>query len=222
MNGKPWPILLLALTHVLPAQDVVVTPLRPTDRPPSELLRPPTDAQSSTAPIDWANLPPWRQTSFYGLRAPGTFFVFVVDASGSMADPGRWLRLQQELHRTLARLQFPQRYLVIFFNDQAWPMPGRVPASASRDSIHRTLAWARRFQPQGATDPRAALAMALSFKPDAIFLLSDGEFPDGVANDLIQAHPNPRPIHCIDLSGNTSGDDLRRIAAHSGGRYSTP
>lgn len=221
-------LALLALLVLLPtarAQNgaVVVTPARPAGKPASAFLRPPADRAAGYADsIDWANLPPWRQTSFYGVRAPGTFFVFVIDASGSMADADRWLRVQQELRRTLARLQFPQRYLVIFYNDQAWPMPGGLPASASRSSTARTLAWVRNTLPEGPTDPRAAMTMALGLRPDAVFLLSDGEYPDGVVADVIRANEAPIPVHCIDLSGGAAGDDLKQIATHSGGRYSTP
>ncbi len=46
---------------------------------------------------DWSEIPTWRQTSFFGLRARGQFFVFVVDQSGSMIDDDRLIRAKIEL-----------------------------------------------------------------------------------------------------------------------------
>ena len=56
-------------------------------------------------------------------------------------------------------------------------------------------------------------------RPDAVFLLSDGEYPDGTVEAIAKANRWKIPIHCVDLSGGAAGDQLRRIAAESGGRY---
>jgi hypothetical protein len=172
-------------------------------------------------PIDWRTVPASRQTSFYGIRARGTFFVFVVDCSGSMAREERWLRVQRELRKTLLGLQFPQRYLVIFYNDGVRAMPGGLPQSADRTAELRTLAWAGQVVPDGGTEPEPAMRMALGLRPNAIFLLSDGAFPEGAADRVIEANPGPDkvPVHCVDLSGGAAGSDLKRIAERSNGQY---
>jgi hypothetical protein len=58
-------------------------------------------------------------------------------------------------------------------------------------------------------------------RPDAVFLLSDGAFPDGVVEAVAAANRRKIPIHCIDLAGGLAGDDLQRIARASGGRYAS-
>ena len=112
--------------------------------------------------IDWRDVPPWRQTSFFGIRARGQFFVYVVDCSGSMIDEDRLVRAKDELRRSVLSLQQPQRFKVIFYNDQPVPMPGDLPRSADLTSKNQLLAWLRLIEPDGETDPRGAMALALA------------------------------------------------------------
>jgi hypothetical protein len=65
------------------------------------------------------------------------------------------------------------------------------------------------------------MSQALALRPDAIFLLSDGEFPDGTVEAIVKKNTRKVPIHCIDLAGGAAGDQLQRIAHESGGRYAS-
>lgn len=172
-------------------------------------------------PVDWANLPPWRQTSFFGLRSQGQVFVYVVDCSGSMDDGDRMLRAKAELRRSVGALRFPQRFHVIFYNDRPLPMPGGSPRSADTNAKVDFASWLRSIQPEGETDPRAAMSQALNFRPDAVFLLSDGEFPGATDEAIGKMNRRKVPIHCVDLSGGAGGDQLKRIAADSKGQYAS-
>ncbi len=169
--------------------------------------------------VDWANLPPWRQTSFFGIRSQGQVFVYVVDCSGSMDDGDRMLRAKTELRRSVGALGFPQRFHVIFYNDRPLPMPGGFPKSADAHAKVDFNAWLRSIEPEGETDPRGALSQALNFRPDAVFLLSDGEFPAGTAEAIARMNRRKVPIHCVDLAGGAGGNQLRQIAADSQGQY---
>ena len=167
----------------------------------------------------WSEVPPWKQTSFFGLRARAQTIVFVVDCSESMADEDRLVRAKRELRRSVMAMQFPQRFLVIFYNEAPLPMPGATLKSADMASKDGLAAWLRLIEPDGGTDPRAAMRMAIGFKPDAIYLLSDGLFPDGTAEDIAAKNLAKIPIHCIDLTAGAAGDHLKRIARESGGKY---
>ena len=168
---------------------------------------------------DWGEIPPWRQTSFFGIRAEGQLFIYVVDCSGSMIDEDRLDRAKSELRRSIGALQSPQRFKVIFYNDRPIPMPGELPKPADYPSKAQLSRWMDFVQPEGPTDPRGALSLALAMRPDAVFLLSDGAFPDGTAESVARLNPKKVPIHCIDLANGAAGDDLRKIAAESGGQY---
>ena len=63
------------------------------------------------------------------------------------------------------------------------------------------------------------MALALALRPDAVFLLSDGEFPDGTRRGDRREEPRKVPIHCVDFSGKSV--DLKKIARESGGQYAS-
>ncbi len=169
--------------------------------------------------VPWSEVPAWRRASFYGIRSVAQTVVFVVDCSGSMGDNGRLERAKIELRRSINALQFPQRFTVIFYDDEPIPMPGTGLKSAERIAKDQFVAWLRLIDADGGTDPRAAPALAMSLQPDAIYLLSDGAFPDGTVEDVAARNRRRLPIHCIDLAGGAAGDHLRRIARDSGGQY---
>jgi hypothetical protein len=185
----------------------------------SAFLRPPGTDRYDPNGTDWESVPPWRQTSFFGIRAQGQVFLYVVDCSGSMIDESRLTRAKSELRRSIMALQAPQRFQVIFYNDEPLPMPGILPKPADFTSKDQLLQWLRMIEPDGATDPRSALGLAVSLRPDAIFLLSDGEFPEGTAAAIARKNPRKVPIHCIDLGSGDTAEQLKQIARDSGGQY---
>ncbi|MGC8640124.1 MAG: vWA domain-containing protein [Isosphaeraceae bacterium] len=196
-------------------------------RPRSIFLAPPGSTSRdgdrySQQETDWSEIPPWRQASFFGIRARGQFFIYVVDQSGSMLNDDRLIRAKIELRRSVFALQPPQRFEVIFYNEEATPMPGG-PMSRPADPLNKNQlnSWLRLIGADGETEPRAALKLAIALRPDAIFLLSDGEYPDGTVEAVARANRAKVPIHCVDLSGGEAGDHLRRIARDSGGQYAS-
>jgi Mg-chelatase subunit ChlD len=194
------------------------------NRPRSPFLMPPgSDADPAdrySGPVDWRDIPPWRQASFFGIRAQGRFFVYVIDCSGSMIDDDRFARASTELRRSVMALQSPQQFEVIFYNDESIPMPGGpVPRPADPENKRRLNAWLQVIEPDNGTDPRLSIRQAMSLRPEAVFLLSDGEFPDGTSEAVARSNTRKIPIHCVDLSGGEGGDHLIRIARDSGGKY---
>lgn len=198
---------------------VVSETKRKEQRKRSEFLHPPGTDRYDPSGEDWAEIPPWRQATFFGIKVKGQRFIYVVDCSGSMIDESRLARAKEEVRRSVLRLQSPQQFKVIFYNDRPIPMPGDLPRPADLSSKGQLLAWLRLIEPDGETDPRSSLKLALSLRPDAVFLLSDGEFPDGTVEAVARSNPRKAPIHCVDLSRGESGDQLQRIAKESGGRY---
>jgi hypothetical protein len=218
MRHRLWiaACLVSGLVVQAPAQTPKSKPSRPSA---SDLLRPP--GSDPYHEIDWNALPPWKQTSFYGIRAKGQVFIYVVDCSGSMADEARLVRAKQEIRRSVMNLRWPQKFYVIFYNDRPLAMPAGLPQSADVSNKIQTFDWFRTVDAEGETDPREAMAEAIAFKPDAIFLLSDGEYPEGAVEAIAKKNVKKVPIHCIDLAGGAAGDQLKRIARDSGGQYAS-
>src|SRR5271165_6763231 len=210
-------------TDPLPPPQVMSKAAAEAKRPRSSFLMPPAGSSGAgqdrynLESTDWSEIPTWRQTSFFGLRARGQFFVFVVDQSGSMIDDDRLTRAKIELRRSVFALQPPQRFEVIFYNDQATPMPGGpLPRLADQRTKDQLTSWLHLIGPDGGTEPRSAVGQALALRPDAVFLLSDGEYPEGTVEAIARANPRKIPIHCVDLTGGQAGDHLQRIARDSG------
>ena len=196
-------------------------------KPRSPFLMPPgsegeaPDRYSPGTP-DWREIPPWRQASFFGIRAQGRFFIYVIDCSGSMIDEDRFARATMEVRRSVLALKAPQQFEVIFYNDESIPMPGGPrPRTADGPNKQQLMAWLQLVEPDSGTDPRLALRQALSLRPEAVFLLSDGAFPEGTAEAVARTNTRNIPIHCVDLSGGEGGDHLMRIARDSGGKYAS-
>jgi hypothetical protein len=191
----------------------------------SEFLEPPGNSSSDDRYAefdDWYEIPSWRKTTFFGMHARGQFFVYVVDCSGSMLDDDRLTRATIELRKSVMSLQEPQKFEVIFYNNESIPMPGGPrPRTADLQAKNQLMAWLRLIEPDGGTDPRTALKQALMLKPDAVFLLSDGEFPEGTVQEVNKLNTRNIPIHCVDLAGGLAGDHLKQISARSGGQYAS-
>lgn len=186
----------------------------------SPFRRPPGALEDDYDVGDPDDRPPWDGASFFGVEARGRFFVYVVDQSGSMIDDDRLTRTTIELRRSVSALQSPQRFEVIAYNDEATTMPGGpIPRPADQRHKEMLRSWLRMIEPEGETHPRAAVLLALALRPDAVFLLSDGDFPKGVVEDIAKANTRNLPIHCVDMADGLAGDSLKRIAAQSGGRY---
>lgn len=198
--------------------DVQVVPSRPEgDRGAGEKPKGKGRSESDHGvPVE--SLPSWKKAEFFGMQAEGQFFVFVVDCSGSMIRRARLSRAKQELTRAVQSLKFPQRFHVIFYNEAPRELIGG-PFSADQAAKRKLEGFLRQVPADGETDPRAAMRAAIALRPDAIFLLSDGQYPAGAADAVIKANPDRVPVHCIDLSGGAAGPDLMRIAHESGGRY---
>jgi Mg-chelatase subunit ChlD len=168
---------------------------------------------------------PWgsagRSSDFFGARAAGKRFVYVVDASASMRG-GAFEEARAELRRSIAELTPTQSFCVFFFNSGYRATPrraGRAFWKADKQSVAALSEWAEGIVPDGGTDPGAALLDALQLKPDAVFFLTDGGFETDIAATVAEANRERIPIHTIAFGPNAADDLLERMATESGGRF---
>lgn len=154
--------------------------------------------------------------SFFGTQAEGGSFVFVIDRSSSMGGP-KFTRAVAELRRSIEALNRNQRFAVIFFADHEYPQPTWELVWGTDINKKEVLDWINGMQPEGGTRPPKAIYAATELKPDAVFLLSDGEFAPFDVDFVIQECLHGCPIHSIAFQ--TTSNSLQVISARSGGTY---
>ena len=161
--------------------------------------------------------------SFFGSKSKGRRFVFVVDNSNSMTR-GRFHTALNELAKTVEQMDKDQYFYVIFFSDTAyplfWPSPVSQLVPATRKNKERLHQWLYTVELCLHTRGEAAMQLALSLRPDAIYILGDGAFTDNTTTKLTQPHNRPTPIFTLGMEVPEKGKvQLTRIAKSNKGTY---
>jgi hypothetical protein len=178
-----------------------------------------SNAASLTAGLAGGDKRFGNSVNFYGIDADGQDFVFVVDCSGSMSGTP-FQRAKKELQRSVENLAWSQRYFIFFFSDDAYPMPGDDLIKAVPENVLDTRRWLKRAVCGGGTNPLPALLAAINLQPDAIFLLSDGEFDADAIMQVDAAEPaTPIPIHTIGFVSRQGEPMLKALSQVTGGTY---
>jgi hypothetical protein len=118
---------------------------------------------------------------FFGTRAYGNRFVFVLDISYSMdaRNGRRYQRACDELLRSVSRLKRGQSYYVFLFcwrTEKMFHDPAIKYVEVIPGHQRQLNTWIHGVSLGPGTDPRRALTLARGMNPDALFLLSDGQF----------------------------------------------
>jgi hypothetical protein len=171
-------------------------------------------------------------TSFFGVQSSGRVFVFVIDSSKSM-NAGKFEAACAELIRSVRMLKPEQLFYVVFFDHDALRMfskeePELAAVPATPQNIYKLEAWVRTVELELKTLPYDSVEIALNLRPDAIYILTDGEFTDRgqtvkYLKDNNQENPSfdikKTPIHTIAFYSEDGKETLTRIAEESGGTY---
>ena len=168
---------------------------------------------------------------FFGLRDDGSRYVYVLDRSESMGFHHALETAKAELNASLSGLATAQSFQVIFYSDK----PVRMPLSGGvREPMIRATtqnrAKARQFvagiQPAQSTEHMPALQMALQMKPDAMFFLTDADFPELTPRELQEVRKlngGRTRIHCVEFGRGAdlarAGNFLKTLARENGGTY---
>lgn len=159
---------------------------------------------------------------FFGTAAAGKSFVYVVDMSQSM-EGDRFRRAKAELKRSINKLKPAQKFYVIFFNDQAFPLfyprPAKGLVDATGTMRSKAVRWINNQQPISVTNPEPALQMAIEMQPDVIFFLTDGEIPIEVRENTLKANKGHIVIHTIAFASDDGKLLLEQMAKDNGGTY---
>ncbi len=156
-------------------------------------------------------VPSTTGAQFFGVKATGNSFCYIVDRSGSMKG-GAFESAKQEIVRSLSTMKPTQRFYIFFFGEEieAMKLDGKneesFPVYASPENIQKTMAWMERVKIQGGKHPGEVIERAIEMEPDGIFLLFDGETTVDLApkvrkfntvDDFISGQQTRVPIHSV-------------------------
>lgn len=169
-----------------------------------------------------------KGAAFFGAYAEGARFVYVIDSSTSMTGE-RWLYACNQLIDSLQQLRPDQEFYVISFDIKPSFMfsRGANPGDYVRNdtkTIAKIRSWLKTKILGRGTRPARALEYALAMKPDAIFLLSDGELQDNTIMRLRMLNrpdssQSQIPIHSVHLFSMEGRATLELIAFENGGTF---
>lgn len=115
------------------------------------------------------------KASFFGPSGGNAYkVVYMIDASGSLIDTMPFVL--KELKRSVGELSDQQQFAVIFFQGSRVLEPnGSGLKKATLENRQRLMRWidAGNVIPGGSAETLPAFKVALSYKPDLLFILSD-------------------------------------------------
>lgn len=183
-----------------------------------------------------------QAAKFFGMRATGKSFVYVLDRSGSMGSQSsisqeqpitRFDIARNELLSSIEELNPDQEFYVVLFStktrrmfDDSSALPR--PVKATSENKKRFKDWLATTTAGGGTDPRRSLKLALELKPDAIFMLSDGAFSNENTPELppsleivreYSSENVPIQINSIAFEDESSKLNMEALSKLSGGAY---
>jgi len=136
--------------------------------------------------------------ALHGAVGPGRAVVYVLDASGSMGEWGKFDAARRALAATLRAQPGVARFqVVVYAGGAVVPLPsagGCLPATA--DNVARmTAALAALPPPAGRSDHAAGLRAALALRPDFVLVLTDADdLPAGVVRALLRQAARPAAL----------------------------
>lgn len=116
------------------------------------------------------------RATMYGSGGNAKRLAYIIDASGSLLDSMPFVI--NEIKRSISELSDQQSFTVIFFQgDTVIEVPPRGLKKATSDLKKQVIHWvdmgSGNIIPHGSSNPVKAVKLALRYKPQLVFLLSD-------------------------------------------------
>ena len=170
------------------------------------------------------------KTTLFGVEAKGASFVYVFDRSGSMDVPdGKPLRAaKEELLHSLDALSDVQQFQIIFYNQSQMAFSPSGAAGHLNFGTDESKQEAKKFvegvKAGGATRHVDALVLAVKLKPDAIFLLTDGDDNDDITDEeiarVVKLNTGGARIYVVQCSPPDQKDNhLIKLAQQTDGKH---
>jgi hypothetical protein len=170
------------------------------------------------------------KSNFMGTSGNATKVIYLVDASGSML--GVFGALKQQLKESVNALDVTagQEFnIVIFSDDNVFPLFKNGMEIASADNKHKAMEFIDNAVSTGGTQPIPAIKFALAERPELLYVLTDGFDQIASFDDVINAFKAGNPdgkmhINCIFLQSDEDPklvSVLKQIAKDGHGEMKT-
>ncbi len=168
------------------------------------------------------------KAKFFGTEIQARRILYMLDNSGGMRKGGKFEALVSELQTSISRLDPKQQFYVIFYSDTFYPLfyPYSVYefAWSTPMSQNRLSTWLDSVELCTGNAIDEALAAAEKIRPDAVFLLTDGNLFTTDEKEALLLYPADRsyPIHTFGLGvseNSRTADRLKAVAEANGGTF---
>ncbi len=193
----------------------------------SEAVEQATNASESNMPASAAE--------FFGVKAEGNTFCYLVDSSPSMRKDNAFATAKAQLVRSISTMKPKQRFFISFFAKEIEDLTleghtaAPFPVYATSENLRKTLQWIERVRIQeNGKAPTDALKRAIEMDPDGIFLLFDGDTSVDVpaflrkanrTSDIISGEHPRVPIHTLGFYSEQHQAMMKRIAQENLGTF---
>jgi uncharacterized protein with von Willebrand factor type A (vWA) domain len=165
---------------------------------------------------------PAPKVSFMGVSDKATRIVFVCDSSGSMMT--KFDSLREELRKAVDGLLPAQSMNIIYISEDAPVVLAKSLLPAEPLNKRKAYDFLVKTAPHGSTDPVPAMRIAFATKPQVIYLLTDGDFPNNrQLQEEIQKLNKDKAVKIHTIAFIDRGEEyeklLKSIAEESGGSY---
>jgi hypothetical protein len=172
--------------------------------------------------------PEEKVISFFGIKTAGDSsgrIVFLVQSSGAMI--AVMDSVKADVKRAVTTLDSRQQFQVIFFADKSPDelkikgQGGLHDATAdNKQAAFDRLTTQAAASKSGRPDPTDAFRRAMALKPDTIYVLGVGDYPNSLVDYLRQANKDKKVrVHAINYCRREGEAMLKALAAQSGGSY---
>lgn len=165
---------------------------------------------------------------FFGTEVKARRILYMLDNSGGMRKSGKFEALIEELKRSVSGLNAKQEFYVIFYSDTVYPLfyPQGVRKFVRSNDRNRKLLdrWLDSVELCGGNAIDEALAAANVIRPEAVFLLTDGDLFTTDKKKALLLNPAGRSfaIHTFGLGVSDTtktAERLRQVAEANSGTY---
>jgi hypothetical protein len=171
---------------------------------------------------------PGPRGKVFGNGGNARTIAFCCDSSGSMID--KFSSLKGELQKAVEGLRPVQQFSIVFFADEkAHAFEKGNLVNATPENKRKAAKWLDDLTTSGTSNPIPGLEIAFRSKPDLMYILTDGDFPNN--NDVLSkvtALNGGRKTRINTIAFVTTIDDetsdsfvkfLETLANQNGGKY---